>query len=66
MFSLTGKTAVITGGGSGISRTIAALFARQGAAMHIIELNTETGRQTAEEIRQAGGQAQVHAADVSR
>ncbi|GAB3577578.1 SDR family NAD(P)-dependent oxidoreductase [Hymenobacter daeguensis] len=66
MFSLIGKTAVITGGGSGIGRAIALLFARQGAAVHIIELNAEAGRQTVAEIEQAGGQARVHAADVSQ
>jgi 2-keto-3-deoxy-L-fuconate dehydrogenase len=65
MFSLTGKTAVITGGGSGIGRAIALLFAKQGASVHIIELSAEAGQQTAAEIEQAGGQAQVHAADVS-
>jgi NAD(P)-dependent dehydrogenase (short-subunit alcohol dehydrogenase family) len=66
MFSLTGKTAVITGGGSGIGRAIALLFARQGASVHIIELSAEAGQQTTAEIQQAGGQAQVHAADVSQ
>lgn len=66
MFSLTGKTAVITGGGSGIGRAIALLFAKQGATVHIIELNAEAGQETAAEIQQAGGRAQVHAADVSQ
>ncbi|MDO7851678.1 SDR family NAD(P)-dependent oxidoreductase [Hymenobacter convexus] len=66
MFKLTGKTAVITGGGSGIGRAIALLFARQGAAVHIIELNAEAGRDVVAEIEQAGGQARVHAADVSQ
>ncbi|MBJ6110463.1 SDR family oxidoreductase [Hymenobacter sp. BT523] len=66
MFSLSGKTAVITGGGSGIGRAIALLFARQGAAVHIIELNAEAGRDVVAEIRQAGGTAAVHAADVSQ
>ena len=66
MFSLTGKTAVITGSGSGIGRAIALLFAKQGAAVHIIELSADAGQQTAAEIQQAGGQVQVHAADVSQ
>ncbi|RZK34839.1 MAG: SDR family oxidoreductase [Hymenobacter sp.] len=65
MFSLAGKSAVITGGGSGIGRAISLLFARQGAAVHIIELSAEAGQPAAEEIRQAGGTAHVHAADVS-
>jgi 2-keto-3-deoxy-L-fuconate dehydrogenase len=66
MFSLTGKTAVITGGGSGIGRAIAQLFARQGAIVHIIELNADAGAQAVPEIQQAGGTAHVHAADVSQ
>ena len=66
MFSLSGKRAVITGGGSGIGRAISLLFARQGAEVHIIELSPEAGQQAVEEIRQAGGTAHVHAADVSQ
>lgn len=66
MFDLTGKHAVITGGGSGIGQAIAQLFARQGAAIHIIERTLEAGQATADEIRQAGGTAQVYAADVSQ
>ena len=66
MFSLTGKRAVVTGGGSGIGRAIAQTFARQGAEVHIIELSAAAGQHTADAIRQAGGQAHVHAADVSQ
>ena len=66
MFSLIGKRAVVTGGGSGIGRAIAQTFARQGAEVHIIELSAAAGQHTADAIRQAGGQAHVHAADVSQ
>lgn len=65
MFSLTGKTAVITGGGSGIGKAISTLFAKQGADVHIIELNAEAGEQTATEIEYRGGKAFVYSADVS-
>ncbi len=65
MFSLTGKSAVITGGGSGIGKAISTLFARQGADVHIIELNAEAGEQTVAEIEQNGGKAFVYSADVS-
>ena len=41
MFELNGKHAVITGGGSGIGRAIASLFALQGATVHVIDLNSE-------------------------
>ncbi len=65
MFSLTGKNAVITGGGSGIGKAISTLFAKQGAEVHIIELNAEAGEQTVAEIEQNGGKAFVYSADVS-
>ncbi|HEX8327687.1 MAG TPA: glucose 1-dehydrogenase [Hymenobacter sp.] len=66
MFDLTGKKAVVTGGGSGIGQAICVLFARQGAEVHIVELNAEAGQQTADAIRQQGGTAHVHAADVAQ
>jgi NAD(P)-dependent dehydrogenase (short-subunit alcohol dehydrogenase family) len=66
MFSLQGKKAVITGGGSGIGRSMALLFARQGATVHILDLNTAGAAAVAAEIQQAGGEAQVHAANVTQ
>ncbi len=65
MFQLTGKTAIITGGGSGIGKAISLLFARQGAYVHIIDLNKEGAQPVADEIIAAGGDASVHACDVS-
>ncbi|MGV3503627.1 MAG: SDR family NAD(P)-dependent oxidoreductase [Adhaeribacter sp.] len=64
MFELTGKTAVVTGGGSGIGKAIALLFARQGAHVHVIELSQQAGEETAAGIRQAGGQVSLHGCDV--
>lgn len=66
MFSLAGKKAVITGGGSGIGKAIALTFARQGAEVHIIELNAAAGEQVVAEIQQAGGVATTHGADISQ
>ncbi|MGI4804701.1 MAG: SDR family NAD(P)-dependent oxidoreductase [Janthinobacterium lividum] len=65
MFDLTGKNTVITGGGGGIGKAISMLFAKQGAIVHIIELNAEAGEQTASEIETEGGKALVYSADVS-
>lgn len=65
MFRLDNKTAVITGGGSGIGRAMAELFARQGAQVHILELTRDSGQETLHAIQQAGGTAAVHACDVS-
>nr|WP_294877576.1 SDR family oxidoreductase [uncultured Pedobacter sp.] len=65
MFSLKGKSAIITGGGSGIGRAISVLFAKQGALVHIIELNSEAASQTIDEISKAGGNAIGYSCDVS-
>ena len=65
MFSLKGKIAVITGGGSGIGRGIANVFASQGAFVNIVELNEDAGRTVCKEIEKNGGKAAVHACDVS-
>ena len=66
MFTLTKKVAVITGGGSGIGKAVALLFAQQGATVQIVDLNTEQANQTVSEIRQAGGEASCFTCDVSR
>jgi len=65
MLSLKNKTAVITGGGSGIGRAIALLFAKQEAIVHIIELNEESGKTVADEISSTGGKVFVHACNVT-
>lgn len=65
MFSLKGKSALITGGGSGIGRAISILFAQQGAHVHILELNAESGAAVVNEIITKNGQASVHSCDVS-
>lgn len=65
MFSLTGKSAVITGGGSGIGRAIAQLFARQGAVVHILELNEAAAATVTAEIQSAGGKAVAHACNIT-
>lgn len=65
MFSLKDKVAVITGGGSGIGKATALLFAAQGANVHIIDLNEQEGGATAAEINSTGGAAAFHAGNVS-
>ena len=66
MFSLKNKSAIITGGGSGIGKAIAVLFAQQGATVHIIELDAEAASATVSEIIASGGVAFSHACDVSK
>lgn len=66
IFSLKGKTAVITGGASGIGKAIAHRFAAQGARVCILEFNKEKGEETLEEIVKNGGKAKFYECDVSR
>lgn len=65
MFQLKGKTAVVTGSGSGIGKAVALLFAKQGASVYLTDLNEEAIAQTANEIKQAGGLAFQQPCDVS-
>ncbi|MEN9684401.1 MAG: 4-formylbenzenesulfonate dehydrogenase TsaC1/TsaC2 [Bacteroidota bacterium] len=57
MFSLINKKAVITGGGSGIGKAVATLFARQNALVHVLDLNKTAGEETVAEIKSEGGTA---------
>lgn len=65
MFSLTQKTALITGAGSGIGQSIAALFAQQGAFVWIVDINAAAGQATVESIRRTEGRAEFAELDVS-
>ncbi len=65
MLSLKNKKAVITGGGSGIGKAIAQLFAKQGAEVHIIELTVEVAQNAVNEIKAFGGSVEVHACNVA-
>lgn len=64
MGRLAGKRAVITGGARGIGRAVSETFAREGAAIGIIDVLDET-HGAAEEIRQSGATVFSEIADVS-
>lgn len=57
MFQLNGKSAVVTGSGSGIGKAVAMLFAQQGASVHLLDLNEDAIQATADEIGAKGGNA---------
>jgi len=65
MFSLQNKTAIVTGGASGIGLAISRLFARQGAAVHIFELNYSLAKEESENIFKEHGLAIAHEVDVT-
>lgn len=65
MFSLQNKIAVVTGGGSGIGKAISALFAKQGATVHILELTDESAKDALDEIKANGGKVFSHACNVA-
>ena len=65
MFLLQNKKVVITGAGSGIGKAMAVLFARQGAEVHIIDLNEELAKETVAEIQSNSNKATAHQCDVS-
>lgn len=62
---LQGKTALITGGGGGIGRASALLFAHEGASIVVADIDDKTGNETARLVQEAGGQAIFSHADVS-
>src|SRR5258708_36651539 len=63
---VAGKVALITGAASGIGRATALLFAREGAAVALADLNTDAGQRVADEIAQSGGRAFFETIDVTR
>ncbi len=62
---LAGKHAVITGGGAGIGRESALLFAREGAAVAVADVNAAAAEATAGDIAKAGGTAVAITVDVA-
>ncbi|MGA8538087.1 MAG: SDR family NAD(P)-dependent oxidoreductase [Terriglobales bacterium] len=63
---VAGKVALITGGASGIGRATALLFAREGAAIALADVNPEAGRQIADEVVQSGGRGFFESVDATR
>ena len=64
-FSLQNKTALVTGGGSGIGEAIAQTFANQDAKVFIIDQNLDAANKTVEKINKKGLSAKAYKCDVS-
>src|SRR5215471_18190510 len=62
---LAGKSAIVTGSGRGIGRSIARLFADHGASVVINDIDSDVAENTASEINQGGGRAIVCAGSVT-
>ena len=62
---LSGKTAVITGAGSGIGRSTALLLARHGARVHLADINVAAAEAVVAEVERGAGSAVAHTLDVA-
>src|SRR4051812_17623798 len=65
MFSLKGKTAIVTGAGSGIGRAIALLFAKQGARVVVFDVSKSAALAVGAEIDAIGAPYRVVVCDVT-
>ena len=63
---MAGKVAIVTGAGSGIGKSSAILLAAEGAKVALLELTTDSAKETEAEILQAGGEAIAIECDVSK
>ena len=64
MGRLDGKRALVTGGGAGIGRSIAQLFAREGARVAVLDINPVAAEETCWQIEHQGGHVLSLVADV--
>lgn len=64
-YDVADRSAIVTGGASGIGRAVALLLAANGSSVVVADLNGEAAEVVAEEITAAGGVAVAHAGDVA-
>lgn len=66
MKTLAGKVAIVTGGGSGIGRAIALLYAAEGAKIVVTDVDENGGNETIAEIKAQGGESIFVKADTAK
>lgn len=66
MGRLAGKTAIVTGGGTGIGEATCHRFAEEGARVAVFDIVAASGRRTADALNAQGAEAMFIEADVSR
>jgi NAD(P)-dependent dehydrogenase (short-subunit alcohol dehydrogenase family) len=62
---LSDKVSIITGGGSGMGRTAALMFAAEGAKVVVADFAADAGEETVRLVREAGGEATFVRTDIS-
>ena len=65
MFLLHQKTAVVTGGGSGIGKEVCIVLAKQGAKVYVVDLSEQSANDTVDIIKKEGGEAKALVIDVT-
>jgi NAD(P)-dependent dehydrogenase (short-subunit alcohol dehydrogenase family) len=65
MFLLHQKTAVVTGGGSGIGKEVCIVLAKQGAKVYIVDLSEQSANETVDIIKKEGGEGKSIVIDVT-
>jgi NAD(P)-dependent dehydrogenase (short-subunit alcohol dehydrogenase family) len=66
LFQLTGKTALVTGGGSGLGRAICCGLSEAGARVVAADISLPNAEQTVSLVKEAGGEAQAEELDVTK
>jgi NAD(P)-dependent dehydrogenase (short-subunit alcohol dehydrogenase family) len=64
-YDVAGRSAIVTGGGSGIGRAVALLLAENGASVLVNDMNGDHAEAVVDEIRKAGGDAEASVGDVT-
>lgn len=65
VYDVAGRSAIVTGGGSGIGRAVSLELAKSGAAVLVTDVREETARAVVDEIRAAAGTAEALVGDVT-